>query len=112
MSIFIVRDDQVQLSIASPRATDTFLNGILTSEDGFNRAQDANGEPYSNGLLLTNDGQVQYVDATGGLPADVQWCNGLPMAEKGLCISTDRFFTYSNGVPFAENGAVSVVLTP
>jgi len=112
MSVLSVINGQVQLGTAAPVATDTFQNGILTSTTGLNRATTAGGNEYCNGLFLTDAGQVQYFDATAGLPADVQWSDGLPLSASGLCISTGPAVTYANGIPFAANGAVSAAITP
>jgi hypothetical protein len=57
---------------------------------------------------LSNDGQVICVDATAGLPTGTQYCNGLPLSGGALCISTGAAVSYSNGLPFAANGAVAV----
>jgi hypothetical protein len=57
---------------------------------------------------LSNDGQVICVDATAGLPTGTQYCNGLPLSNGALCISTGAAVSYSNGLPFAANGAVAV----
>lgn len=112
MSIFTVINDQIQLTTAAPVGTDTFLGGILTSANGLHRATSTGGNEYCNGLLLTDAGQVKYVDATAGLPADVQWSDGLPLSADGLCISTATGTVYANGIPLAANGAVAALITP
>lgn len=113
MPVFTVTSGAVLLGTAAPVATDTFHNGILTSASGgLNRATASGGDEYSNGLLMTDAGQVVYVDATAGLPADTVWLNGLPRSGGLLCVSTDAAATYSNGIPFAANGAVSVGIIP
>lgn len=112
MSVLSVINGQVQLGTAAPVATDTPTGGILTSVAGLNRAIATGGDEYCNGLLLTDAGQVRYFDATAGLPADVQWSDGLPLSASGLCISTGPAVTYANGIPFAANGAVSAAITP
>ena len=112
MSVLSVINGQVQLGTAAPAVTDTFSNGILTSVAGLNRAIVTGGDEYCNGLLLTDAGQVRYFDATAGLPADVQWSDGLPLSASGLCISTGPAVTYANGIPFAATGAVSAAITP
>lgn len=111
-SIFSVINNAVQLTTASVSATDTFRNGVLTTTAQLNRAIASGGDEYTNGLLLTDAGQVRYVDATAGLPADTVWSNGLPKSGGALCISTDPVSTYSNGIPFAANGAVAAAITP
>ncbi len=108
MAVFTVTSDAVLLGIGSIQPTDTFVNGILTSASGgLNRAVPAGGDEYSNGLLMTDAGQIRYVDATAGLPGDTVWTNGLPQSGGALCISTNPAVPYSNGVPFAANGAVA-----
>lgn len=108
MPVLTVTSGAVLLGIGSIQATDTFQNGVLTSASGgLNRAVPAGGDEYANGLLMTDAGQVRYVDATAGLPADTVWNNGLPRSGGALCISTGPASTYSNGIPFAANGAVS-----
>lgn len=113
MSVLTVTSDAVLLGIGAIQPTDTFQNGILTSATGgLNRAVPAGGDEYSNGLLMTDAGQVRYVDATAGLPVDTTWTNGLPRSAGALCISTNAASTYSNGIPFVANGAVAAGLIP
>lgn len=108
MATLTVTSDAVLLGIGAIQPTDTFTNGILTSASGgLNRAVPAGGDEYSNGLLMTDAGQVRYVDATAGLPADTTWTNGLPSSGGALCISTNAVATYSSGIPFVTNGAVA-----
>lgn len=108
MSTLTVTSGAVLLGIGAIQPTDTFTNGVLTSATGgLNRAVPAGGDEYSNGLLRTDAGQIRYVDATAGLPADTTWPNGLPLSGGALCISTNAAATYSNGIPFAANGAVA-----
>ena len=107
MSVLNVVGDAVLLDIGGLGATDYFFNGILTEVPSGNvHAVPAGGTVYNQGMLLTNSGQVRYVDATAGLPVDTVWSNGLPRSGGALCISTDAVSTYSNGIPFAANGAV------
>ena len=107
MSVLSVVGDAVLLDIAGLGATDTYLNGVLTESPSLNvHAVPAGGTVYANGLLLTDVGQVRYVDATAGLPGDTVWANGLPRSAGALCISIGALSTYSNGIPFAANGAV------
>jgi len=110
MSVLYFADGVLTLSTDSVEATDTFSNGVLLSAAGLNRAIDSGGDEYSNGLLRTDSGQLRYVDATSGLPVGTTWRNGLPFSGGALCISTDAAVTYSNGMPFAANGAVAVVV--
>ena len=113
MAVLTVTSDVVLLGTAAPAATDTFVNGILTSATGgLNRAIASGGDEYSQGLLMTDAGQVRYVDATAGLPGDTTWSNGLPLSAGALCISTNAVSTYSNGIPFAANGAVCAGIIP
>jgi hypothetical protein len=56
--------------------------------------------------LLTNAGQIRYVDATAGLPVNTVWLNGLPTSDGALCVSSGATATWANGIPFAANGAV------
>lgn len=111
---FIVSSDAVQLGTAAIAATDTFRNGLLVAADeSVVRAALAGGAEVTNGLLMSDAGQVIYTDATAGLPADATYCNGFPLTAAGeLCISTDPFSTYNNGTPMAANGAVAAVITP
>lgn len=111
MPVLPVSANAVQLSTATPAVTDTFQNGVLVAADGKARAVAAGGDEYANGLLLTDAGQVRYVDATASLPADTVWSNGMPRSQGALCVSTDAAVTYSNGVPFVANGAVAAGIT-
>lgn len=107
MAVLSVVGDAVLLDIAGLGVTDTFWNGVLTESPSMNvHAVPGGGTVYANGLLLTDAGQVRYVDATAGLPGDTVWANGLPRSGGALCISTGALSTYSNGIPFAANGAV------
>ena len=113
MPILTVTSGAVLLGTAAVQPTDTFQNGVLTSASGgLNRAIASGGNEYSNGLLFTDAGQLRYVDATLGLPVDTVWTNGLPQSGGALCISTNAASTYSNGIPFAANGAVSAGIIP
>ncbi len=104
MSTLTVTSGAVLLGIGAIQPTDTFTNGVLTSATG--------GDEYSNGLLRIDAGQIRYVDATAGLPAGTTWTNGLPLSGGALCISTNSAATYSNGIPFAANGAVAAGIIP
>lgn len=107
MSVLSVVGDAVLLDIAGLGATDTYLNGVLTESPSLNvHAVPAGGTVYANGLLLTDAGQVRYVDATAGLPGNTVWSNGLPRSGGALCISSGALSQFSNGIPFAANGAV------
>lgn len=111
MAVFTVTSGAVILGAGVGAGTDVTLNGILTSASGGrNRATLASGDEYCNGVWLSDAGRISYVDATAGLPADAVWSNGLPRSGGKLCVSSDAAATYSNGIPFAANGAVSVVV--
>lgn len=114
MSLFPIASEKAQLTTAVPAGTDNYVNGVLVNSAGaLCRAATSGGAQVSNGLLMSNAGQVIYVDATAGLPVGVQFTNGLPFASTGeLCISTDAAVTYSNGLPMAANGALSATITP
>lgn len=108
MSLFPISADKIQLSSVAPVGTDNYVCGILTdATNAVARAALVGGAQYSNGMLRTALGQIVYVDATAGLPAGVQFVNGIPFASAGeMCISTGAMATYSNGLPMAANGAV------
>lgn len=110
MSALTVTAGAVLLGIGAVSPTDTYKNGVLTTADPanpLNRAVPAGGTVYNQGLLMTDAGQVRYIDATAGLPVDTVWANGLPRSAGALCVSTGAAATYSNGIPFAANGAVA-----
>jgi hypothetical protein len=111
VSTLTVQPNAVVLSLAAIAPADVFLNGILTAvSTGANHGQPTGGDVYNQGLLLTHAGQARYVDATAGLPVDTVWTNGLPQSSGALCISTGPASTWSNGIPFASNGAVAAGL--
>lgn len=114
MALFPIASDKVQLTTAATAGTDNYRNGVLVnSADTLCRAATAGGAQYANGLLFSNSGQVIYVDATAGLPAGTQYVNGIPCAPTGeMCISTGATATYSNGLPYVANGAISAQITP
>lgn len=113
MSLFPIASDKIQLTSAAVDATDAYQQGVRVSAGTpLARAATSGGAQYSNGLLMSNTGQVVYVDATAGLPAGTQYTNGIPLSAGALCISTDAMATYSNGLPMAANGAVACVVTP
>jgi hypothetical protein len=113
LALFPIIADKVQLSAVAPVGTDNYACGVLLdAADTVARAALTGGAQTSNGLLLTALGQVVYVDATAGLPANTQYSSGFPLAPTGeLCISTDVMATYSNGLPFAANGALAAVVS-
>lgn len=114
MALFPLASDKAQLTTAVPAAGDNYVQGILVNSLAtLARAATAGGTVWQNGLLFTPTGQVVYFDATAGLPAGSQYCNGLPLSSTGeLCISTGATATYSNGLPFVANGALSAQITP
>lgn len=113
MALFPISGDKIQLTSAAVGATDAYQNGIrVTAGTPLARAATSGGAQVNNGLLMSNSGQVVYVDATAGLPANTQYCNGIPLAGGALCISTGSMATYSNGLPMVANGAVACTITP
>lgn len=114
MATFFVTSGSVLLGTGAVGPTDTYRGGVLVDDAGqLNRASTTGGAEISNGLLRNTSGQTIYHDATAGLPADTQWCNGLPLrADGSLCVSTNSVSTYSNGIPFVANGAVAVGVIP
>ena len=114
MSLFPIASDKIQLTSAAVDATDAYQQGVRVSAGTpLARAATLGGAQFNSGLLMSNTGQVVYVDATAGLPANTQYCNGIPLSSTGaLCISTGNMATYSNGLPFVANGALACVVTP
>lgn len=116
MSLFPISGDKIQLTTGAVGlgALDTYQNGVrVTASTPYVRAATSGGTQFSSGLLMSSVGQLIFVDATAGLPANTQYCNGIPLSSTGaLCISTDDAAAYSNGLPMAANGAVSCVVTP
>jgi hypothetical protein len=113
MSIFVVINNSTQLGTAAVQPTDNYQNGILTDAGAtLNRATTSAADNYNQGLVMTSTGQVRYVDATAGLPGNTVWSNGLPSSGGALCIAIAPMVTYSNGIPFAANGAVAATVTP
>lgn len=113
MALFPISSNAVLLSSASA-ATDEYRNGVKLNATGtLLRAATSGGTQWSNGLLMTNSGQVVYVDATSGLPDPVYVVNGIPVDEDGaMCVSTDAYATYCNGLPMAANGAIAAGIIP
>lgn len=114
MSLFPIASDKAQLTTAAVDAGDGYANGMRWNSLGtLCRAALAGGAQFNNGFLMSNDGQVIYVDATAGLPVDATFANGLARTAAGeLCVSTDPTVSYSNGLPMVANGALSVLITP
>lgn len=112
MSLFPLIGNQVALSTSAPVATDNYCNGVLISTGGVARAATSGGAQYSQGFLMSNTGQVIYTDATAGLPGGTTYSEGIPQTSTGaICISTDAPATWSNGLPFALNGALSALVS-
>lgn len=111
MALFPIVDNRVQLNTDAVEAIDAFRNGVrLLADDSACRASDSGFAQFSNGLPMTSLGQVVFVDATAGLPSGTQYVNGIPVSPLGaICISIDVAVTYSNGLPFAANGALAAV---
>lgn len=111
MALFPIVDNRVQLNTDAVQAIDAFRNGVrLLADDSACRASDSGFAQFSNGLPMTSLGQVVFVDATAGLPSGTQYVNGIPVSPLGaICISIDVAVTYSNGLPFAANGALAAV---
>lgn len=114
MSVLTVTSGAVLIGTGAVGPNDPFKNGVLTdaATGELNRGVTTAGTQWSNGIFRNDSGQLQYVDATAGLPADTQWVNGLPYSGGALCISTNAGSTYSNGIPFAANGAVAAGVIP
>jgi len=84
----LVLDSIVGLVTASLPATD-FLSGIGYSVESYMRVTLAapNNPNYIRGWAVDNTGAVHIFDASGGLPANVQWQDGLPVTLSGqLCV--------------------------
>ena len=87
MSLFPLSGDKIQLTSAAVDASDAYQNGIRVSAGTpLARAATSGGAQFNNGLLMSNSGQVVYVDATAGLPANTQYCNGIPLSSTGRCV--------------------------
>lgn len=113
-TFFVNNSNQVGFLNAAVPATAEFRGGVLSTADAVNSlATTGGGLIWSNGLVRINTGRVRIFDATAGLPADVQWTNGLPMRSStgAICYSTNAMATYSNGIPFDAAGAVCAVVT-
>ena len=106
--------DQVVLTSAADNAADAVFNSLRCENDATPRVRATlvSGAYVANGLSFDATGRLFYVDATAGLPANTTYCSGLPITPTGaLCISTNAPATWSNGVPFVTNGAVSATVT-
>jgi len=87
MSLFPLSGDKIQLTSAAVDASDAYQNGIRVSAGtSLARTATSDGAQFNNGLLMSNSGQIVYVDATAGLPANTQYCNGIPLSSTGRCV--------------------------
>ena len=113
MSLVPVVGDKAQITTAVPVATDNYVNGVLTNAaNTLARAALSGGAQILNGWLVSNSGQIIYLDATAGLPPNTNFAGGVPLAPGGeLCVSTGVTASYNNGLPFVANGALSVTIT-
>lgn len=114
MSIFNVVNDAVVMDTSGVLPPiDIYQNGLrVDGVTGNVHVVPSGGQVFNQGLLMTHEGQFQYVDSTAGLPANVAWTNGIPHSSRAICISTGPLATYSNGVPFTQNGAIRAQLIP
>lgn len=101
------------LTTAADAVGDVFVAGLRVENDAGPRIRaTTTGAVSSNtGLSFNSTGRLVYVDATAGLPGNTVFANGWPTSSGALCISTNSPVTYSNGIPFAATGAVSVTVT-
>lgn len=106
---------QIALTSDADGVSDVFL-GSLRIENGAApkiRATTSIGTYGANGLAFDATGRLSYVDATAGLPVGATYASGLPVSSAGaVCVSSDAAAYWSNGVPFAANGAVSASFAP
>lgn len=102
---------RVALTSVAPGAGDNPNNGLLVSSGGNVRAVAAAPTQFSNGFGFNNSGQLCYVDATAGLPANTTYLDCLPFDSAGrLCTSTGAIAVTTAGIPFAANGAVAATV--
>lgn len=102
---------RVALVTAAPGAGDNPYGGLIVSSAGAARAVAAAPTQYSNGYGFSATGQLCYIDATAGLPADTTFSNGLPFSAGRLCTSTGAIDEVNGEVPFAANGAIAATIT-
>lgn len=114
MSIFNVVNDAVVMDTSGVLPPiDVYQNGLrVDGVTGNVHAVPGGGVVFNQGLLMTNEGQFQYLDATAGLPPTTVWTNGIPHSGRSICVSTGALASYSNGVPFTQNGAIRAQLIP
>lgn len=111
MTPFPLVNGRVQMTTSAVGVTDSYLSALRISTAPAVRASTAAAQATCGGLAFTATGQLVYVDATAGLPANTQFCNGRPVTPSGaLCVSTGAVASWSGGLPFAANGAVCVTL--
>lgn len=111
--IFPQASNAILLTNASNAAGDVFLAGLRIENitGGRIRATTTGGAFSLGGLTFTSTGRLIYVDATLGLPVDVDWSSGLPVSGGALCVSTNPATFGKDGIPFAANGAVAANIT-
>ena len=112
MSLLPIINERVQLSALPVVAFDNYQNGLLIDATAsYCRVSASAGDATNNGLSMANSGQLIYYDATAGLPANVNYVNGIPCTSSGaICVANSPAVNYSNGLPFAANGALSALI--
>ena len=110
MSLLPVKNGRVALNSSENTATDQYLGGIRFSTTGEVKATTATGTFFNQGIPMSESGQVSFVDATAGLPANTIYHNGLPISSDKVCISYNPATVVSSGIPFDANGAVAAEL--
>ena len=111
MAIFPVVDGVAQTTTDVP-SSPTFNGGIAFNAAGLAHITDTASSIYVNGVPVSATGQVVYVDASAGLPADTTWVNGLPISGGAVCMSSNAVAFYGNGLPYDINGAIVATITP
>lgn len=102
---------RIALTTVAPGAGDNPWNGLNVSSGGNARAVAATPTQFQNGLGFNTSGQLCYVDATAGPPANSVVCNGILMSPTGqLCTSTGAIAYTQNGIPTVANGAVAATI--
>ena len=111
MALLPIASDRVQLATAATDAADNWNAGIRYKSDGKARASTSASTQTNQGIPMTEAGAVSIVDATAGLPAGTGYSSGIPVSGGKVCYSTDPVAHYSNGLPFAANGALAATIT-
>lgn len=111
MSLFPVVNGRASLDEAPNLPSDRHLGGILYTEAGSMRVTFETGTFFNQGMPMSEIGQVSIVDASGGLPANVIWLNGLPISSNRVCVSTNPVSIVSMGTPFDAAGAVAATVS-